>query len=331
MSYSHGRSRWVTVPLVLVLAGVTPLNTFAAEVYPARPIRLVVPFSPGGAADVPVRLLSQRLSESLGQQIVVDNRPGAGSTMGAEIVAKARPDGYTLLTITAAHFVSAGMYPRLSYQSLLDFSPVTAFATSTYVLVVHPGLEVRSVKELITQAKAAPGKIDFASSGSGSLQHLMAALFNRMAGADMTHVPYKGSAPALTDVIGGRVKVSFASIVNVWPHMKSGRLIGLAVTSANRSVLVPDIPTVAEAGVPGYEATQWTGIAGPRALPAGIVSTLHAAIVQLSGRPDFSENLRPSGSEVMVQNTPALAVAFMQQESVKWLRLVKDSGARVDY
>ena len=313
--------------LMLVLALPLPGH---AQGYPNRPIRLVVPFSAGGAADVPARILSQKLSEGLGQQIVVDNRPGAGSTIGADLVAKARPDGYTLLSITTAHFVSAGLYRKLPYRPFDDYSPITSFASSTYVLVVHPALEAKTVRELVALATAAPGKIDFASSGNGSLQHLLGSLFMVMTGVDMTHIPYKGSAPAITDLLGGRVKVTFTSIVNVLPHTRSGRLLALGVSSAKRSPVLPDVPTIAESGVQGYDATQWTGIAGPRGMPREIVARLHAETVKVARLPEFAESLLPSGTEVFYQDTPEQGSAFMKQESIKWPKLVKDSGARIN-
>lgn len=301
-----------------------------AQSYPSRPIRLVVPFSAGGAADVPARILSQKLSGGLGQQIVVDNRPGAGSTIGAELVAKARPDGYTLLSITTAHFVSAGLYGKLPYHPFDDYSPITAFASSTYVLAVHPTLEAKTVGELVALAKAAPGKIDFASSGNGSLQHLLGSLFMVMTGVDMTHIPYKGSAPAMADLLAGRVKVTFASIVNLLPHTRSGKLRALGVSTTKRSSALPDVPTIAEAGVKGYEATQWTGLAGPRGVPRATVAKLHAETLKVLKLPEFAESLLPSGSEVFYQDTPERGSAFMKEESIKWPKLVRDSGAQIN-
>ncbi len=301
-----------------------------AQGYPNRPIRLVVPYSAGGAADVPARILSQKLSEGLGQQLVVDNRPGAGGTIGADLVAKARPDGYTLLSLGTAHFVTAGLYAKLPYHPFDDYSPITSFASSTYVLAVHPALEAKTVRELVALAVAAPGRIDFASSGNGSLQHLLGALFMAMTGVEMTHIPYKGSASALTDLLGGRVKVTFASIVNVLPHTRSGRLLALGVSSAKRSPVIPDVPTIAEAGVPGYDATQWTGIAGPRGMPREIVARLHAEMVKVARLPEFAESLLASGTEVFYQDTPEQGSAFMKEESIKWPQLVKDRGARIN-
>lgn len=320
--YRPGRAA-LGLALLLPLAG-------HAQSYPNRPIRLVVPFSAGGAADVPARILTQKLSEGLGQQIVIDNRPGAGSTIGAELVARAQPDGYTLLSITTAHFVSAGLYAKLPYHAFNDYSPVTAFASSTYVLAVHPAFEARTVGELVALAKAAPGKIDFASSGNGSLQHLLGSLFMAMTGVRMTHIPYKGSALATTDLLAGRVKVTFSGIVNVLPHARSGKLRALGVSSARRSPALPDVPTIAEAGVKGYDATQWTGLAGPRGMPREIVATLHAETLKVLRLPDVAESLLSSGTEVFYQDTPAQGAAFMKGESFKWPKLVRDSGAQIN-
>ena len=221
---------------------------------------MIVPFSPGGAADVPGRMLMQKLTEALGQQVVVDNRPGAGGTIGADLAAKAAGDGYTLLMISNTHVISASLYKKLPYDSINDFAPVLQFGDAPNVLVVHPALPVKSVKELVALAKAKPGSIVFASSGNGSSQHLFAALFTSLAGVKMTHIPYKGSAQATTDLLAGQVTVSFPGIAGMIQHIRNGRLRALAVTSAKRSPQMPDVPSIAEAGVKGYEASLWLGI-----------------------------------------------------------------------
>src|SRR3972149_5606563 len=231
---------------VLVLAGQAQ-----AQNYPARPVRMIVPFSPGGAADVPGRMLMQKLTEALGQQVVVDNRPGAGGTLGAGLAAKAAGDGYTLLMISNTHVISASLYKKLPYDSLNDFAPVLQFGDAPNVLVVHPALPVKSVRELVALAKAKPGSIDFASSGNGRSRHLFAALFTSLAGVKMTHIPYKGSAQATTDLLAGQVTVSFPGIAGMIQHIRNGRLRALAVTSAKRSPQMPDVPSIAEAGVKG--------------------------------------------------------------------------------
>ena len=228
-----------------------------AQSWPSRPIRMVIPLSPGGFADVPGRILAARLSSLLGYNVFVENRPGAGGTIGADFVAKSAPDGYTLLFTGTPHVISAWVYKKLPYDPLKDFEPVALVASGPYVLVVNPQLPVHSIRELIAAAKAQPGKIDYASSGNGSAQHLVSALFASMAGIELNHVPYKGSGPAMQDLLGGQVKVSFAGIPNVLPHVKAGRLRALAVSTPQRSPDLPDVPTAAEAGVPGYQATNF--------------------------------------------------------------------------
>ena len=239
-----------------------------AQSYPARAVRIIIPFSPGGAADVPGRILGDRLTKVLGQQIVIDNRPGAGSTIGAEAAAKAPPDGYTLFMISNTHFVSAGLYKKLTYDSLNDFTPITQITAAPNVLVVHPSLPAKNVKELIALAKSRPGQINYASSGNGSTQHLTGALFAKMAGISMTHIPYRGSGPVTADLIGGQVQVAFPGIAGMLPHIKAGKLRALGVSSSKRSPELPDVPSIAEAGVKGYEMVAWFGIAGPKACRA---------------------------------------------------------------
>src|SRR4029078_2299874 len=246
-----------------------------AQKYPKHPIRFVVPFSPGGAADVPGRILTQKLTEALGHQVVVDNRPGAGSTIRAAQVAKTPPHRYTPLTISNTHFVSAALYKKLPYDSVADFAPVTQVTSAPNVIVVHPSLPAKTVKELIALTKAKPGKIDYASSGNGSTQHLTGALFTKMAGIEMTHIPYRGSGPATADLLSGQVTVGFPGIAGMLPQIKAGKLRALAVTSAKRSPELPDTPTVAEAGIKGYDVTAWFGVAGPKGLPRDIVLKLH--------------------------------------------------------
>ncbi|HTP95607.1 MAG TPA: tripartite tricarboxylate transporter substrate binding protein, partial [Burkholderiales bacterium] len=273
----------------LMLAALALPAGAQAQTYPSRPVRMVVPFSPGGAADVPARILAQKLSDVLGQQFVVDNRPGAGSTIGADVVAKATPDGYTLLCITNTHFVSASLYRKLPYHPLKDFAPISESGHAPNVLVVNPSLPAKSVAELIALAKASPGKIDYASSGNGSSQHLFGALFMSMAHIEMTHVPYKGSGPATTDLIAGQVKVSFPGIAIVLPHVKSGRLRALGVTSAKRATALPDVPSIAEAGLKGYDATLWLGVAAPQGTPRPVIGKLHEAIVKALKAPDLHQ------------------------------------------
>ncbi|HWP87809.1 MAG TPA: tripartite tricarboxylate transporter substrate binding protein, partial [Burkholderiales bacterium] len=251
-----------------------------AQNYPVRPVRMIVPFSPGGATDVPARILAQRLSEAFGHQIVIDNRPGAGGVLGADAVAKAPPDGYTLLLTATTHVISASLYQKLPYDAIRDFAPVMLIGSGPNVLTVHPSLPAKNVRELIALAKARPGKIDYASSGNGSSQHLFGALFMSLADIRMMHIPYKGSAPATTDLIAGQVSVGFPGIALVLPHTKAGRLRALAVTSAERSKAMPDVPSIAEAGVPGYAATLWLGLLAPKGTPPQIVQKLFDEIAK---------------------------------------------------
>ncbi len=301
-----------------------------AQNYPNRPIRLVVPFSPGGAADVPGRILTQKMSEALGHQVVVDNRPGAGSTIGADQVAKAPADGYTLLTISNTHFVSAALYKKLPYDSVADFAPVTQITSAPNIIVVHPSLPAKTVKELIALAKLKPGKIDYASSGNGSTQHLTGALFTKMAGIDMTHIPYRGSGPATADLLSGQVTVGFPGIAGMLPQVKAGKLRALAVTGARRSPELPEVPTVAESGVKGYDVTAWFGVAGPRGMPREIVIKLHTEIVRIVKSPEVQKLLLNAGQEVAWQDTPEGFGDVLRTEAAKWARMVKESGATVN-
>jgi tripartite-type tricarboxylate transporter receptor subunit TctC len=325
----HSVIRGVRQVLVACAALVLAYQAYAQN-YPVRPLRLVVPFSAGGAADVPGRILTQKLSETLGHQVVVDNRPGAGSTIGAELVAKAPPDGYTLLTISNTHFVSAALYKKLTYDAVNDYSPVTQVTSAPNVIVVHPSLPVKTVKELIALAKAKPGKIDYASSGNGSTQHLTGALFCKMAGIEMTHIPYRGSGPVTADLLSGQVTVGFPGIAGMLQHIKAGKLRALAVTSAKRSPELPDLPTVAQAGVKGYDVTAWFGVAGPKGVPRDIVLKLHTELLRILKNPDVQRLLLTAGQEVAWQETPELFGEMLKVESAKWARMVKESGAQVN-
>jgi len=301
----------------------------SAQSWPNRPIRMVVPLSPGGFADVPARILAARLSVVLGEQVFVENKPGAGGTIGADFVAKARPDGHTLLFTGTPHVISAWLYKNLPFDPLKDFAPVALVATGPYVLVVNPQLQVHSVQELIAAAKAQPGKIDFASSGNGSGQHLVAALFNSMAGINLNHVPYKGSGPAMQDLVSGQVKVSFAGIPNVLTHVRNGRLRALAVTTPKRSPDLPEVPTVAEAGVPGYEATVWGAVVAPAGIPREIVERLYAETAKVLQDAEVQQGFRASGLEATVLRPDELG-ALIRVEYEKWGKVVRDTGATVN-
>ena len=298
--------------------------------YPNRPVRIVVPLSPGGFADTPTRILAPRLSEQLGKQFFVENRPGAGGTIGWDFVAKSAPDGYTLGITGSTLLVGAHLYKNVQYDALKDFTHITMMASGPYVLVVNPQkVPVKSVRELIAAAKAQPGAIDFASSGNGSSQHLVGALFNMMAHVQLNHVPYKGSGPALQDLLGGQVGVSFAGVPNVLGNVRGGKLKALAVTTPKRWVELPDVPTMAEAGVPGYEATLWLSISGPAGMPAPIVERLFTEISKALQDPELQKSFRTAGVEAMAMR-PAELDRYMASEYEKWGRVVKETGATVN-
>ena len=314
--------------VALSLAIASPSISLAQN-YPNRPIRMIVPFSPGGAADTPGRMLMQKVSEALGQQVVFDNRPGAGGTIGAEAVAKAAPDGYTLLLISNTHLISASLYKNLAYDAVTDFAPVLQFGDAPNVLVVNPSLPAKSVQELIALAKANPGSINYASSGNGSSQHLFAALFASMAGINMFHIPYKGSARATTELLSGEVKVGCPGIAGMMQYIKDGRLRALAVTGAKRSPELPDVPTIAEAGVKGYEASLWLGILGPAALPKDVIAKLNTVIGGIIKQPETQASLRKVGTEI-VYRTPDEFGKFLRSEQQKWSKVVKEIGLKVN-
>ncbi len=303
-----------------------------AQAYPNRPIRLIIPLSAGGTTDTPGRIIAQKLGEALGQQVVVDNRPGAGGTLGTDMAAKAKPDGYTLLLTSSAHVIGPHLYKKLPYSVLEDFMPISRVAQGPYVMVVHPSVSAKTVPEFIAQAKAEPGKIDYASSGNGSFQHLVGAFFTSMAGIELTHVPYKGSGPATQDLVGGTVKVSFTGTPIALPHVKAGRLRALAVTSSKRSPEMPDVPTVAEAGgaaMAGYEAVIWLGLLAPIGTPPEIVQKLNRELAKLLADPEAQKAIRATGVEV-APSTPEEFAAQLKAESDKWGKVVKDSGAVVN-
>ena len=313
-----------------LLAGLVFVFEAHAQTYPSRPVRMVVPLSPGGFADTPTRMLAPRLSEQLGRQFFVENKPGAGGTIGADFVAKSAPDGHTLLVTGTPHVISAHLYKKLPYDALKDFTHIALIASGPYALVVNPQkVAATSVRELIAAAKAQPGKIDFASSGNGSAQHLVAALFNSMAGIDLNHVPYKGSGPAMQDLIAGQVGVSFAGVPNVLGHVKSGRLRALGVTTPTRWSELPEVPTLAEAGVPGYEATLWLNISGPAGMPADIVQRLNTEIAKALRDPEVQSNFRSAGVDATSMGPQELN-AFMRAEYDKWGRVVRETGATVN-
>ena len=312
-----------------LLAAVLLAGEAAAQAWPSKPVRLVVPLSAGGFADVPARLLAPRLSAQLGRQFYVDNRPGAGGTLGADNVAKSEPDGHTLLFTATPHVISPWLYRALPYDALKDFAPVARVASGPYALVVHPQLKVGSVIELIAAARAQPGEIDYASSGNGSAQHLVTAMFASLAGIRLNHVPYKGSGPAIQDLVSGQVKLSFAGIPNVIAHVRSGRLRILAVTTTTRWPDLPDTPTVAQAGVAGYEAALWVALLAPAATPANIVQRLYAETGNALKDPEMQQSLRAAGIAPSLLEPQELG-AFLRAEYEKWGRVVRETGATIN-
>lgn len=322
------RARAALAALAGLLALLPPAAAMA-QAWPAKPVRLVVPLSAGGFADVPARLLAPRLSAQLGRQFYVENRPGAGGTLGADTVAKAEPDGHTLLFTATPHVISASLYRALPYDALQDFAPVARIASGPYALVVHPGLGAASVAALIAAAKARPGEIDYASSGNGSAQHLVTEMFASLAGIRLNHVPYKGSGPAMQDLVSGQVKVSFAGIPNVATHVRNARLRLLAVTTAARWPGLPEVPTVSEAGVPGFDAALWVALLAPAATPAAIVERLHAALDKALRDAEVERSLRAAGIAPALLGPRELG-EFLRAEREKWGRVVRDTGAAVN-
>lgn len=297
--------------------------------YPTRPVRLVLAFPPGGGTDTLGRILGPRMAQGLGQQVVVENRPGGGANIGAEIAAKSPPDGYTMFMATTAHSVSATLYTKLGYNLVKDFAPVVLLASTPNLVVVHPSVPVKSIKELIAFAKARPGQLDFASSGSGSQPHLAGELFNSMAGTKMFHIPYKGGGPAVTALVSGEAAVGFATAPSVVNFVKSGQLRGLAITSLQRSPLLPDLPTVNEAGLRGYEAGPWYGFLVPTGTPREAIMRLNAESLKAMTFPEVKERMAATGLTPL-GSTPDEFGALVRSEVEKWGKVVKATGMSVD-
>ncbi|MFM2055632.1 MAG: hypothetical protein RLY71_17 [Pseudomonadota bacterium] len=300
-----------------------------ADTYPSRPIRLVVPFPPGGPTDVLARIVAPRLAERLGQPVVIDNKPGASGMVGADAVAKAAPDGYTLLVNASIHVINPSLYPKQPYDAIADFAAVSNLADVPLVLAVNPKVAAHSVKELVALAKASKTSLAFASAGNATSQHLSGEAFKVAAGIDMLHVPYKGSAPALTDLIGGQVQLMFDSLPSSMPFVKAGTVRPLAVTTLRRSPALPDVPTIAESGYPGFSISTWYGVWAPAATPAAVVQRVSSQIAAIVRLPEVREQFEKLGAEP-VGNTPAEFTAFTKAELAKWAGIVKQSGAKVD-
>jgi tripartite-type tricarboxylate transporter receptor subunit TctC len=309
----------------LALTTTTALCQDASN-YPARPIRVIVPFAPGGGLDISTRLIGQKLTEKWGQNIVVDSRPGAATIVGTEIASKAVPDGYTLLMITTTFAINPGLYAKLPYDPLKDFAPVTQLNSQPNVIVVAPGFAGKSVKDLIAAAKAKPGELTFASPGAGSAPHLAAEMFERAAGVRMIHVPYKGIPPAVTDVIGGRVTMLFTTTISAAPHINSGKLRAIAITSAKRQSSMPDVPTVGET-LPGYRAEAFQGMVAPAGVPRGIVEKLSSEVARIVRLPEVAQRFQLDGADA-IGSTPKEFAAFLKAEMQKWGKVIKEAGIK---
>jgi tripartite-type tricarboxylate transporter receptor subunit TctC len=294
--------------------------------YPSKPVRIVVGFSAGGPSDILARLVAQKLGELLGHRFITDNRPGASGMIGAELVAKAPPDGYTLLMVPATHSVNPSLYPKMPFDTVRDFTAVGLVAEGPFVLVVHPSLPVKNVKELIALARARQGQLNYASAGVGGLPHLAGELFKSMTGVQMTHVPYKGAAPATVELVGGHVPIMFNNMLSAVPHIKSGRLRALAVTTSKRSRALPDIPTIAESGVEGYDVSGWYGVLAPAGLPPDVLGRLNGAINRAVLQPEVIKQLANEGIDAMT-STPDEFATRIRTEIAKWAAVVKASGA----
>jgi tripartite-type tricarboxylate transporter receptor subunit TctC len=315
-------------PSAFILCCAIAASTAMAQQYPARPVRFVVPFAPGGSVDTLARTIGPRLADVMGQQIVVDNRPGGNGDIGMLIVAKAPPDGYTMLLGYIANLaIAPSLYPKMPYDPARDYSPVTQIATSPNVMTAHPSVPARGLQELIALAKAKPGSVNFASTGVASVGHLTGELLNSLAGMKMTHVPYKGGGQAIIDLVGGHVQVMFSGFSAAMPHIKSGKARALATTGARRSPALPDVATIAEQGFPGVEATAWYGVLVPAGTPRPVVVRLHGELVKILKLPDVVQRLDALGFE-MVGSTPEQFAAYMRAETVKWAKVVKASGAK---
>ena len=321
----RGTFRWALGALFAVVATVA-----SAQSYPNRTIRLVVPFPAAGTTDILARAAAQKLTEAFGQSVVVDNRPGAAGNIGADLVAKSAPDGYTLLMGTVGtHAINPSLYSKMPYDHVKDFVPVVLVAGVPNVLVVNPALPVNSVADLIKLAKDKPGQINFASSGSGTSIHLSGELFKTMAGVDITHIPYKGSSPALVDLIGGQVQIMFDNLPSALPQIKAGKLRAIAVTSLKRAPVLPDVPTISESGLPGFEASSWFGVLAPAGTPAPIVARINAEVNKWLQTADARERLLSQGAEA-AGGSPEQFANHIRAESEKWAKVVKASGAKVD-
>ena len=316
--------------IALLLPLLCAAGATLAQPYPTKAVRMVVPFAAGaGSNDIMARLIAQKLGDSLGQQFVVDNRPGASGIIGCDIVAKAQPDGYTVLMMSLTFTVNPSLFRKLPYDTVKDLTPVTMVASAPLMLVVHPSVPVKSVAEFIAYAKANPGKLNFGSGGPGTTPHLAGEMLKTMAHLDVTHIPYKGGAPALSDLVGGQIQFMLENIPGTLPFAKAGKLRALAVTDLKRSPLLPDLPTLDESGLKGYQIVGWNGLFVPAGTPSAIINKLHAEVVKALALPDVKERLATMGADG-VGDTPQHFTAFIKAEIPKWAKVVKDAGLKVE-
>src|SRR5688572_4313943 len=322
-----------TLGLALALAVAAPAGwqalAAAQQAYPVKPVRIISIFPPGGGNDLLSRTVAQKLSENLKQQVIVENRPGANGIIGTEAAARAAPDGYTIVLIPSGHAVNATLYKKLPYDSIKDFTPITLIGSSPLVLAVHPSMPVKNVKDLIALAKARPGQLTYASSGVGASGHLAGAMFETMTGTKMVHIPYRGMALAVSDIIGGQVYMTFGTSLSVVPHVRPGRLRALAMTGAQRSPAYPQLPTMAESGVPGYEASLWYGFAGPARMPPEIVQRLNSEIVAVLALPEIRERLTGQGVDVRT-TTPEEFARLLVSDLARWAKVVERAGVKAE-
>ena len=325
------RRNWLKVPLACAAAWGLASGAWgqSTPAYPNKPVKLIVPFAPGGFTDVVARILGQKLSAAMGQNFIIENKAGAGSTIGTDLVAKAAPDGYTLVMVSSTHVISPWLYKNMPYDPIKSFAPVGKLVDSAYVLLVNPKLPVNNVQEFIKLAKAAPDTVHYASSGNGSAQHLMGGLFVAMTGAPLKHVPYRGSAGATTDLVAGVVQSSFAGVPNALSQVPQGRLRALAVTTAKRIPQLPEVPTMQEAGVAGYDASVWLALLAPAGTPREIVMKLNAEVARLMASPETVKALSDAGVEV-APSSPEVMAAYMQQELERWGKVVKETGVKLE-
>ena len=331
MTSRHPSTRRLALATLATAAAAALLPLTAnAQAYPTKPITIIVPFSAGGTTDILARVVGQALTAELGQSVIIDNRAGAGGNIGGQLAARSAADGYTLFMGTVGtHAINESLYKKMPFDPIKDFAPLSRVANVPNLLVAHPSQPFKTVPEMIAYAKANPGKLNFGSSGSGSSIHLSGELFKSMAKVDMVHIPYKGSAPAVNDLLGNQIAIMFDNMPSAIQHVRAGKLRAIAVTTAKRSPELPNVPTIAEAGVPGYEATSWFGLFAPSATPAPIVAQLNKAIVKVLGQADVKQKIADQGGEVVAE-TPAQFAAFIKAETAKWGKVVKDSGASVD-